>query len=69
VFQHIDDEVAGDARARQVQEQVLLPGQEDAEGGQRRLRPEVVVQGLDLDPVVTAAGEQADLDRRLGVQA
>jgi hypothetical protein len=48
LLQPIGDEVTGDLRPGQIQPQVVVLGQEDAEGGQRRLGLEVVVPGLGL---------------------
>ena len=46
LLQAIHDEVAGDLRAGHVQPQVVVLGQEDPEGRQRRLGLEVVVRRL-----------------------
>jgi hypothetical protein len=44
-----------------------VPGQEDAEGDQRRLGLEVVVRRLGLGAALAPARERADVDRGLGV--
>jgi len=55
LLQAIGDEIAGDLRSRQVQPQVVVLGQEDAEGGQGRLGLEVVIRGPRAGPAPAPA--------------
>src|SRR6516165_3867914 len=67
LLEPVHDEVAGHLRGGEVEVQLLLVGQEDAQGGQLPPRLEVVIGAPGAPAALAAARERPDEDRRLGI--